>query len=70
MKKKTIDDWRCILEKVLDRVKQIIGIEKYDNTKILLDTNDKFPEKITLKSVVVLKTCVIRYDDKFFPQLS
>lgn len=64
----TIDD--SVLDKVLDRVKQIIDIENSGNTKILVDTNDKLPDKIVLKSAVVLKTCVIKYDDKFYPELS
>ena len=38
-----------VLEEVLDMIKEIIGIEKFDNTKILIDTGDKLPYNITLK---------------------
>ena len=31
----------CMLKKVLDKVKEAISIEKVDDTKILVDTNDK-----------------------------
>ena len=31
----------CILNKVLDKIKETISIENFDNTKILIDTDDK-----------------------------
>ena len=31
----------CMLKKVWDKVKEAISIEKVDDTKILVDTNDK-----------------------------
>ena len=31
----------CMLKKVSDKVKEAISIEKVDDTKILIDTNDK-----------------------------
>ena len=43
-----------MLAKVLDMIKKIIGIEKFDNTKILIDTDDKLPGDITLKNDVIL----------------
>ena len=39
-KKKLMVDG-CMLRKVLDKVKEAISIEKVDDTKILIDTNDK-----------------------------
>ena len=54
--------------KILDKVKEIIGIEKFDNTKILIDTNDKLQE-ITLKNIVILITCDIKDDGKFYSQI-
>ena len=60
-----IDD--NILVKVLGKVK-IINIEKFDDTKILIDTDDKLPDDITLKNVVILITCVIKDGDKFFEE--
>ena len=40
------------LEKVLDKIKKLIGIEKIDNTKNLIETDDKLPNDITVKNVV------------------
>ena len=60
-----IDD--NILVKVLGKVK-IINIKKFDDTKILIDTDDKLPDDITLKNVVILITCVIKDGDKFLEE--
>lgn len=30
-----------MLDGVLDKIKMIVGIEKFDNTKVLVDTDDK-----------------------------
>ena len=30
-----------MLDGVLDKIKMIVGIEKFDNTKVLVDTGDK-----------------------------
>ena len=62
-----VDDY--ILDKVLDKVKEIIGIEKFDDTKILIDTDDKFCNDITLINVVILMTCLMKNDNKIHPQL-
>ena len=45
-----------ILEKVLDKIKEIIGID--DDTKFLIDTNDKLPDGVTLNNVAILITYV------------
>ena len=47
-----IDDY--MLDKVFDGIKEIIGIKKFDNTKILIYTDDKLPWTILL-----LKCCDI-----------
>ena len=39
-----IDD--SVPNKVLDKTKEIIGIEKFDDIKILIDTDDKLPDDI------------------------
>ena len=57
------------LNKALDKIKKIIGIKKFDDTKILTDKNDKLPKDITLKNVSILVTCVINDNDKFYPQM-
>ena len=43
-----------MLDKVLDNIIEIVGIEKFDDTKILLNTDDKLPDDITLKNAVIL----------------
>ena len=40
-----VDDY--VLNKVLDKIKEVIGIEQFDNIKILIDTNDKLTDDIT-----------------------
>ena len=62
-----IDDY--VLDKVFGKIKEIIVIELFDDTKILIDTDDKLPGKITLEVVVRLMTCTINDDDKFSSQL-
>ena len=62
-----LDDY--MLDKVSGKIKEIIGTEEFHNTKILIDTDDKLPDDITLKNVVILMTCVVKDDDKFYPQL-
>ena len=48
-----------ILDNVLHKIKNIVDIEKFDDTKILIDTDDKLPDDISFKNTVVLITCVI-----------
>ena len=55
-----VDDY--IVDKVLNRIKEIIGTEKFDDTKISVDTDDKLPDNITVTNVVILTTCVIKED--------
>ena len=40
------------LDKILDELKEIIGIEKFNDGKVLIDTGDELPDDITLKSVI------------------
>ena len=58
-----------LVDKVLDEIKMIKDIETFDNTEILIETGDKFEDDIALKSVLVLILCVIKDNDKFYPQL-
>ena len=74
MKKKIEEDERkkylmmddYMLDKVSDKIKEIIGIKKFDDSKILIDKNDKSLYDITLKNVAILITCD---NDKFYLQL-
>ena len=55
--------------KVLHKIQKIMDIEKFDDIKLLIDADDKLPDDISLKNVVILITCVIKDGDKFYPQL-
>ena len=46
-----------------------MGIEKLDDTKILIDTDNKLLNDITLKNVAISITYVIKDHDKFCPQM-
>ena len=46
-----------MLDKVLDKIKEIIGTGKFGDTKILIDTADKMPDDTTLRNIVILITC-------------
>ena len=58
-----------MLDKVLDKIKETKDILKFDDTKILIVADDKLQDYITLKNVVILTTCVIKGDGKFYPQM-
>ena len=58
-----------ILNKVLDKIKDIIDIEQFDNTNILKDTDDTMSYDITLKKVDLFITSVTKGDNKFYSQL-
>ena len=62
-----VDNYK--LDEVLDRIKEIIGIEKFDNTKILVDKDDKLPDDVTKNMLKYLVTFIIKDDGKFYPQL-
>ena len=40
-----------------------------DDIKILIETNDKFSDDVTLNNVVILTTCVLKGDNKFYQQI-
>ena len=58
-----------MLGNVLDKSKEIIGIETFNSTKILIDIYHKLPYNITSKNIEVLITCVIKDDVKFYPHV-
>ena len=57
-----------MLDGVLDKVKMIIGIEKLDDAKILIITDNKFAYEVALKNIVILILCVSKDGDKFYLQ--
>ena len=62
-----VDDY--MLDKVLEQIKKIIYIEEFDDIKILIETDGNLADDVTLKSVVILITCVMKNGDKFYPQI-
>lgn len=59
------DDYVLNIE--LDRIKEIIDTEEFDNTQILIRRDDVLPGDITLKNAVVLMVSIIKDDGKFCP---
>ena len=53
-----VDDY--MLDNVLAKITEIIGIEKFDDTMTLIDTEYKLLHEITLKNVVIVMTCVTK----------
>ena len=51
-----VDDY--MLDNVLAKITEIIGIDKFDDTMTLIDTEYKLLHEITLKNVVIVMTCV------------
>ena len=59
-----------LIDKVLDKIKEITCIEKFDDTKIFINTDDKRSDDITLKkSCDINMLCVIKDWDTFYPHL-
>ena len=54
-----------MLNEILDKINLVIAIEAFDNTNILIDTNDKLPDHISLKDVIILITCIIKDNDLY-----
>ena len=59
-----------ILYKISDKVLKIIAFEKFGNIKFLIETDDKLPDDITLKNVVILVASIINDGDKCYSQIS
>ena len=58
-----------MLDKVLHKIKMVIYIEKCDDANVLVETDDKLPDDITLKNVVTLIKCAIKDGGKFYSQI-
>ena len=54
--------------KVLNKIKEIISIEKFDDNKILINTDDKLSNNITLTRFMILMTCFLKDGNTFDPQ--
>ena len=50
-----VDDY--MLNEVLEKIKEITGIDKFNDSKILINTYDELPNDITLTIFVVNDVC-------------
>ena len=55
--------------KVLDKIKETVGIETLCNTEILIDPVDKLPDDITLNNNLISIKWFIKDVGKFYPQI-
>ena len=67
MEKKYLLD-NNIAIKVLEKIKEIISFEKIGDAKLLIDIDDKLLYDIILKNDVIITTCIIKDDGKFYPK--
>ena len=58
-----------MLNKVLGKIKETLSVGKFDDTKTLIDPDDKLPNDIALRKAVILMTCVIKDGNKFYPRI-
>ena len=59
-----------IQHRALSRIKVTVSIEEFDNTEILVDTDDKLPDNIMHKNVLILMTRIIKVDGNFIHNYS
>ena len=62
-----VDDY--MIDKILDKIKMVTVVGKFDDANIFIETDDKFSDGITLKNVVMLIIYVIKDGDKFYSQI-
>ena len=58
-----------MLNRVWDKIKMMIGIDKFNNSKILIYTEKKLAYQVTLKNIMISISCVVKVDDKFYPKI-
>ena len=49
MKKKIFDGWRLYARKSISKIKEIIGIGKFDDARALIGIDDKLRDEVNLK---------------------
>ena len=59
---------KIIIDKVIDYSKEIRSIEKFDDTKILINTDNILAGVITFKNIKLI-TYIITDDGKFYQQI-
>ena len=63
--KKYLIVYEDILTDVIDRVGRLIVIDKFEDFKVLIDSDEGLPGELDLKKVLFLNTCIIK-DGKSF----
>ena len=51
---------KYMLDKVLEKIKEIVDIEILDDSRISIETDDKLQDDITFKNVLISITCLIK----------
>ena len=60
-----VDDY--MLDRVLDKIKEIKDFDKLDVTEIMID--NKLVDEITIQNVAIIISCVIKNYDNIYQQL-
>ena len=60
MKKKQVMINYNILDKVLDKITEIIDLKKFNDIKTLIVTDNKLPDDINFKNIVILMAYIIK----------
>ena len=68
--KKYLMVYNYMLGKLLDQIREKIGLDKFGDFKILMERDDILPDNIILKNVFALITQVISNDDHSFSQIN
>ena len=64
--KKIFDIWFFVLGGVVDKIKEIIGIEKFDDTKILINADDELSVKKSFDINDMLLKMAINFIHSFY----
>ena len=54
---------------MLEKIKKIIAFKQFYDSKIMIDTDDKLPDNITLKNYSILLKSVLKDDCKWYLQM-
>lgn len=68
VKKYNAEKYLMVTDSVSNKIEKVVGTE-FGKNKILIDTDDKFPNDIFLKEVFIILTCIIKDDCNYYPQM-
>lgn len=69
-KRKKFDGYNYMLGKLLDQIRERIGLDKFGDFEIVMETDNIFADNIILKSIFTLISWVISDDDHSFSQIN